>query len=140
MQLHIGAQRKTSSHLKELVGSAGGYAAMGQSTDIATLVSVLDTMDRENQLPKTILYNLNPSDNAAFACLTGAFSEDGVTGKIQFGPAWWYNDHYDGITDQLSALTNHGLLHHNIGMTTDSRSFLSQSRHEYFRRVFCQFI
>lgn len=140
LQLHIGAQRKTSTQLKNLVGGAGGYAAIGSSTDVAVLTEVLDTMDKNVGLPKIILYNLNPTDNAAFASLTGSFSEDGVAGKVQLGPAWWYNDHYLGITNQLSALASHGLLHHSIGMTTDSRSFMSMSRHEYFRRVLCQWV
>ncbi|WP_339710719.1 glucuronate isomerase [uncultured Kriegella sp.] len=140
LQLHIGAQRKTSSRLKNLVGGAGGYASIGSVTNISTLVEVLDTMDKNGQLPKIILYNLNPVDNAAFASLTGSFPEDGISGKIQFGPAWWYNDHYEGIINQLKALASHGLLHNSIGMTTDSRSFVSMSRHEYFRRVFCDLI
>lgn len=140
LQLHIGAQRKTSTRLKNLVGGAGGYAAIGASFDIATLTEILDTMECNGQLPRIILYNLNPADNAAFASLTGSFTEDGVSGKIQFGPTWWYNDHYEGIVNQLKALANHGVLHNSIGMTTDSRSFLSLSRHEYFRRVFCEMI
>lgn len=140
LQLHIGAQRKTSSRLRQLVGGAGGYAAIGSATNIAALAKVLDAMDKDGELPKIILYNLNPVDNAAFASLTGSFSEDGVAGKIQFGPAWWYNDHYEGIINQLKALASHGLLHNSIGMTTDSRSFLSMSRHEYFRRVLCALI
>ncbi|MBC7000327.1 glucuronate isomerase [Cytophaga sp. FL35] len=140
LQLHIGAQRKTSSQLKKLVGGAGGYASIGSPTNISTLVQALDVMDKNGDLPKIILYNLNPVDNAAFASIMGSFSEDGITGKIQFGPAWWYNDHYEGIINQLKALASHGLLHNSIGMTTDSRSFLSMSRHEYFRRVFCGFM
>lgn len=140
LQLHIGAQRKTSSRLKKLVGGAGGFAAIGSTTNIANLVELLDTMDKNEELPKIILYNLNPNDNAAFASLTGSFSKDGLAGMIQFGPAWWYNDHYEGIVNQLKALASHGLLHNSIGMTTDSRSFLSMSRHEYFRRVFCESI
>lgn len=139
LQLHIGAQRKTSSKLKVQAGPSGGFAAIGSSTNIAILAEILDTMDNDG-MPRIILYNLNPIDNAAFASLTGSFSETGVAGKIQFGPAWWYNDHYEGITNQLTALANHGLLFHSIGMTTDSRSFLSMSRHEYFRRVFCQWL
>ncbi|BFP42660.1 glucuronate isomerase [Flavobacteriaceae bacterium GF1] len=140
LQLHIGAQRKTSSRLRQLLGNTGGFAAIGAPSNVATLVAILDTMDKNGQLPKTILYNLNPADNVAFASLTGSFSEDGIVAKIQFGPAWWYNDHYEGIINQLKALASYGLLHNSIGMTTDSRSFLSMSRHEYFRRVFCQFI
>lgn len=140
LQLHIGAQRQTSTRLKNTPGIWGGFAAIGQVTDIATLVSVLDTMDQAAALPRIVLYNLNPADNAAFASLAGSFSEDGVAGKIQLGSAWWYNDHYDGIASQLSAFANHGLLHHAIGMTTDSRSFLSMLRHEYFRRVLCEWL
>ena len=139
-QLHIGAQRSTSTRLKNRVGGAGGYATIGSATDITTLVSLLDTLDLAGQLPRLILYNLNPVDNAALATLTGSFSEDGVAAKIQFGPAWWYNDHYAGITRQLTDLASHSLLPHSIGMTTDSRSFLSMSRHEYFRRIFCQWV
>lgn len=140
LQLHIGAQRQTSTRLKKLVGGAGGFAAMGTNTDIATLVKYLDTLEIQGNLPNVILYNLNAIDNAAFATLTGSFSEDSTIGKIQFGPAWWYNDHYEGIMSQLKALTAHGLLSRSIGMTTDSRSFYSLSRHEYFRRILCQFI
>src|SRR5690606_33430824 len=88
-------------------------------------------------LPETILYNLNPADNAIMASLTGSFSEDGVVGKVQFGPAWWYNDHYEGIRNHLTEISANSLLGTFIGMTTDSRSILSLSRHEYFRRILC---
>jgi glucuronate isomerase len=140
LQLHIGAQRQTSTRLKKKVGGAGGYAAMGSTTDISALVSYLDALESQGSLPKIILYNLNPNDNTAFATLMGSFSEDNTVGKIQFGPAWWYNDHYEGIMSQLKALSAYGLLARSIGMTTDSRSFFSLSRHEYFRRILCQFI
>lgn len=140
MQLHIGAQRYTSSRLRKLGGSAGGYAGIGKSCDIEALCNLLDAMEQREQLPRTILYTLNPSDNAAFATLTGSFAEDGVAGKIQFGPAWWYNDHYEGIRQQLVTLSSYGLLSRFIGMTTDSRSLLSFSRHEYFRRVLCNLL
>lgn len=140
LQLHIGAQRSTSNRLKTLVGGAGGYAAIGTTTDIGSLVNLLNEIEKNGQLPNVILYNLNPIDNAAFATLTGSFSEDGISGKIQFGPAWWYNDHYEGILNQLKTQASHGLLGRSIGMTTDSRSFLSLSRHEYFRRILCRFL
>ncbi len=140
MQLHVGAQRKTSSRLRELAGSAGGYAAMGNGANIKSLCLLLDNLEKNSALPETILYNLNPIDNAAFATLTGSFAEDGIVGKIQFGPAWWYNDHFTGIRDQLLAVSNYGLLSRFIGMTTDSRSILSFSRHEYFRRILCNLI
>ncbi|HBL76364.1 MAG: uronate isomerase [Bacteroidetes bacterium GWF2_42_66] len=140
MQLHIGAQRYTSSRLRKIAGPAGGYATIGQSCDIRSLCFFLDVLEQKGQLPRTILYTLNPTDNAAFATLTGSFSEDGLAGKVQFGPAWWYNDHYDGMRQQLIALSSYGLLNHFIGMTTDSRSILSFSRHEYFRRLLCNLI
>lgn len=140
LQLHIGAQRYTSSRLRRLVGPAGGYATIGAACDITSLCQFLDTMEMEGGLPRTILYTLNPADYAAFATLTGSYAEDGVNGKIQFGPAWWYNDHYEGIKQQLLTLSSYGLLSQFIGMTTDSRSLLSFSRHEYFRRVLCNII
>jgi len=140
MQLHIGAQRQTSSRLRRLAGPAGGYATIGTSCDIAGLCRFLDSLEQEGCLPRTVLFPLNPADNAALATLTGSFAEDGVRGKIQFGPAWWYNDHALGIRSQLDALASYGLLSAFIGMTTDSRSLLSMTRHEYFRRVLCDWL
>ncbi len=140
MQLHVGAQRYTSSRLRSLVGPAGGYAAVGKACDIASLCSFLDALEKENNLPRTVLYTLNPADNEAFASLTGSFAQDGIPGKIQFGPAWWYNDHLEGMRKQLTSLASYGLLPRFIGMTTDSRSILSLSRHEYFRRIFCNLL
>jgi glucuronate isomerase len=140
LQLHIGAQRHTSSRLRQLVGPAGGFASMGKACDIASLCRFLDDLEREGVLPQVILYTLNPADNAALASLTGSFTEDGVQGKIQFGPAWWYNDHFAGIRKQLLDLSSNGLLSTFIGMTTDSRSILSLSRHEYFRRILCDLL
>ena len=140
MQLHIGPQRFTSSRLRKIAGTAGGYATIGQSSNIEGLCHFLDALEQEEKLPRTIIYTLNPSDNEAFATITGSFTEDGLAGKVQFGPAWWYNDHYDGMRQQLIALSSYGLLGHFIGMTTDSRSILSFSRHEYFRRLLCNLI
>lgn len=140
MQLHLGAVRQTSTRLRELAGPAGGYAAIGWPTDTRDLCAFLDDLERKTRLPRTILYNLNPADNAALATLTGSFAEDGVRGKIQFGPAWWYNDHALGIRNHLETLASYGLLAAFIGMTTDSRSLLSMTRHEYFRRVLCDFL
>ena len=137
LQLHIGAQRRTSTRLKRITGGAGGFASIGNSCDIDSLCRFLDSLEQAGQLPKTILYTLNPSDYEAFASLTGSFAEDGVAGKIQLGPAWWYNDHYEGIQHHLKVLANYGMLSRFVGMTTDSRSPLSFSRHEYFRRVLC---
>ncbi|MBC7845640.1 MAG: glucuronate isomerase [Flavobacterium sp.] len=140
MQLHIGAQRHTSSKLRNLAGSSGGFAGIGQAANIASICFFLDTLDIDNSLPSIILYTLNPSDNQAFATLTGSFSEDGKSGKIQFGPAWWYNDHFDGIKSNLLSVANYSLLSQFIGMTTDSRSILSFSRHDYFRRILCNIV
>jgi glucuronate isomerase len=140
MELHIGAYRYTSSRLRELAGPAGGYATIGNSCDIISLCNYLNTLEKEDKLPGVILFTLNPTDNEAFATLTGSFAQDGIPGKIQFGPAWWYNDHYYGIQQQLIALSQHSLLSRFIGMTTDSRSILSFSRHEYFRRILCNMI
>lgn len=140
MQLHIGANRYTSTRLRQAVGPAGGYASIGNSVDAHSLSTFLDGLEMEGCLPKTILYTLNPADNAVFATLTGSFTEDDVKGKVQFGPAWWLNDHHEGITQQLITLSNYGLLSASIGMTTDSRSVLSFSRHDYFRRILCNLI
>jgi len=137
MQLHLGAQRQTSSRLRRLAGPAGGYAGVGRACDVASLCAFLDELEDRGRLPRTVLYTLNPADNSVLATLTGSYAEDGVAGKIQFGPAWWYNDHAFGIRQHLEALANYGLLQTFIGMTTDSRSLLSLVRHEYFRRLLC---
>jgi glucuronate isomerase len=140
LQLHIGAQRYTSTRLRGLAGSSGGFAGIATATDVASICRFLDTLEQQQALPRVIFYNLNPAENAVFASLTGSFAQDGVAGKVQFGPAWWYNDHLEGIRDQLATLASHGLLSHFIGMTTDSRSLLSFSRHEYFRRILCNLV
>lgn len=140
LQLHLGAQRQTSTRLRTLAGPAGGYAAIGRACDIPSLCRFLDDLEQRSFLPRTILYPLNPADFAPLASLTGSFAEDGVAGKIQLGPAWWYNDHQLGIRQHLDALAHYGLLWTFIGMTTDSRSILSMTRHEYFRRVLCDWI
>ena len=137
MQLHLGAQRRTSSRLRRLVGPAGGFAASGKACDVDALCRFLDDIEFGGLLPRTILYTLNPADNAVLATLTGSFAQDNLAGKVQFGPAWWYNDHALGIRQHLETLANYGLLSTFIGMTTDSRSLLSMARHEYFRRVLC---
>lgn len=139
MQLHIGAQRHTSTRLRSVVGPAGGYASPGSCLNIRALCDFLDALDSESLLPRTILYNLNPADNAALANLTGSFSESG-TQKVKFGPAWWFCDHMCGIEANLETLAAHSLLSQAVGMTTDSRSVLSFSRHEYFRRILCNWL
>jgi glucuronate isomerase len=140
MQLHIGAYRFTNTKLRSKLGAAGGYACIGNTVDVASLCQFLDGLDVENYLPKTILYNLNPTENATFASLTGSYSEDNVQAKVQFGPAWWYNDQHEGIMQQLLALSSYGLLSTTIGFTTDSRSILSFTRHNYYRRILCNLI
>ena len=140
MQLHLGAQRQTSSRLRRIAGTAGGYATIGRPTDIARLCRLLDDLENAGSLPRTVLYTLNPTDSAAFATITGSFAEEGVAGKVQFGPAWWFNDHELGIRLHVETLAHHGLLWTWVGMTTDSRSLLSMSRHDYFRRVLCGYL
>jgi len=140
MQLHIGAQRSTSQRLRDVSGGSGGYACIGRSSDVALVCGLLDRLERQGSLPRTVLFTLNPSDTEMFASLAGSFTEDGVPGKVQFGPAWWLNDHRDGIERQLRALGNLGLLSRHIGMTTDSRSLLSYPRHEYYRRILCNLL
>ena len=141
MQLHIGAQRKTSARLRKIAGAAGGYAAMGSRFDNEALIRLLDDVEQEEYgLPKTILFTLNPKDNAAIANLSGSFSKDGVEAIVSQGPAWWWCDHYQGMRDMLSHLCAYGVLSTFIGMTTDSRSLLSFVRHDYFRRTLCRMI
>ena len=138
MQLHIGAQRYTSSVLRQRLGAAGGFAAIGSCVDIDSVAKMLDTIDKtKERLPKTVLFTLNPADNATFSCLSGSFSRDGKSGLITQGPAWWWCDHKKGITDMLNDTASFSLLYNFLGMTTDSRSFLSFVRHDYFRRILC---
>ena len=139
--LHIGAQRKTSSRLRAVAGPAGGFAAIGHTCNTEALAFMLDDMEAAPAgLPRTILFTLNPADHAAFSVLAGSFPGDGVRGKVQLGPAWWYCDHIYGMRDGFENSAAFGVLSQFIGMTTDSRSFLSFVRHEYFRRVFCAWL
>lgn len=141
MQLHIGAQRSTSARLRALAGAAGGYAAIGNSPDVRSLTCFLDRLEQgEYGLPKTVLFPLNPADNALISVLSGSFSKDGVAGLITQGPAWWWCDHKRGMIDMLENTAVFSVLSNFIGMTTDSRSFLSFIRHDYFRRVLCDWI
>jgi glucuronate isomerase len=140
LQLHLGAARWTSSRLRRLSGPAGGYACIGSSLRVEPLCRLLDHLERRDALPRTIVYPLNPTDFEMLASLTGSFAEDGVPGKVQLGPAWWYNDHLDGILRQLKAVGAYGLLGRFVGMTTDSRSLLSTIRHDYFRRILCNLL
>ncbi len=133
-QLHLGAYRNASSRRLAEAGENTGYDSMGDAPQIASLGAYLDRLDAENALPKVILYNVNPADNYAFATMAGNFP------KMQFGGAWWFMDQKEGMEWQLNALSNAGLLSRFVGMLTDSRSFMSYPRHEYFRRVLCNMI
>lgn len=141
LQLHIGAQRYTSTRLRMLAGGAGGFAGIGNSVDIKSLTQMLDDIEKcENGLPKIVLFTLNPADNAMFSVLSGSYSKDGVKGLITQGPAWWWCDHKAGITDALENMAAFGTLSNFVGMTTDSRSFLSFVRHKYFRIILCNWL
>ena len=141
LQLHLGAQRYTSTRLRAAAGAAGGFAAIGNSIDICSLTDLLDTLDMsEYGLPVTVLFPLNPADNALVSVLSGSYSKDGVRGLVTQGPAWWWCDHKHGITDMLENTAAFSVLSNFPGMTTDSRSFLSFVRHDYFRRILCDWI
>ena len=141
MQLHIGAERFTSTRLREIAGPAGGFAGIGNCVHVKSLTKLLDAIDLTSYgLPKTVLFTLNPADNAVFSVLSGSYAKDGVSGLVTQGPAWWWCDHQKGITDMLENTTVFSVLSNFIGMTTDSRSFLSFVRHDYFRRILCDWI
>ncbi len=137
MQFHLGAIRNNNSRLLHLVGADVGCDSIGDYEQATALSAFLNRLDRKNQLTKTILYNLNPRDNEVFATMAGNFNDGSLSGKIQWGSAWWFLDQKDGMEKQIDALSNMGLLSQFVGMLTDSRSFLSFPRHEYFRRILC---
>ncbi|MFJ5758795.1 glucuronate isomerase [Neobacillus sp. NPDC093182] len=140
MQLHMGALRNNNTKMKELIGPDTGFDSVGESNFAEGVSRFLDTLEQQNALPRTVLFNLNSKDNPVLAGMMGNFYEEGVPGKIQFGSGWWFNDHIDGMERQMKDLANVGLLSHFIGMLTDSRSFLSYARHEYFRRILCNLL
>jgi glucuronate isomerase len=140
MQFHINALRNNNTRMLKILGPDTGYDSMNDNEIAKPLVRLLDLLDKENALPKTILYSLNPKDNNVIAAMIGSFQGGGVPGKIQFGTAWWFNDTKDGMLDQMKSLANMGVFSRFIGMLTDSRSFLSYTRHEYFRRIVCNLI
>jgi glucuronate isomerase len=139
-QFHLGALRNNRSRILAEVGPDAGCDSIGDFEMARPLARFLDALDAKNALPKTILYNLNPRDNELFATMVGNFHDGGVPGKMQYGPAWWFLDQREGNEAQIRALANLGLLSRFVGMVTDSRSFLSYSRHDYFRRVLCNFL
>lgn len=139
-QLHLGALRSVNSRMLHELGPDTGFDCMGDWPQAQSLSAYLDLLDRENALPKMVLYNVNPADNYTLATAAGCFQDGAAAGKIQFGSAWWFLDQKRGIEAQLNALSNVGLLSRFVGMVTDSRSFMSFPRHEYFRRVLCNLL
>lgn len=136
-QFHLGALRDTNTRMRRRLGADSGLDSVGDFEHARPLARFLDRLDETDQLAKTVLYNLNPRDNELFATMIGNFQDGRVPGKMQYGSAWWFLDQKDGMEAQMRALSNMGLFARFIGMVTDSRSFLSYSRHEYFRRLVC---
>jgi glucuronate isomerase len=136
-QYHLGALRNNNTRAFKSLGADTGWDSIGDFSQARALSRFLNKLDSENKLARTIIYNLNPADNEIIATMAGNFNDGSVAGKIQFGSAWWFLDQKDGMTKQLNTLSNMGLLSRMVGMLTDSRSFLSYPRHEYFRRLIC---
>jgi len=136
-QYHLGALRNNNSRMLQQLGADTGWDSIGDFSQGRALAKFLNRLDKEDKLTKTILYNLNPADNELMATMAGNFNDGSIAGKIQFGAAWWFLDQKDGMVKQMNALSNMGLLSRFVGMLTDSRSFLSYPRHEYFRRILC---
>ena len=136
-QFHLGALRNNNERMLKRVGPDTGWDSIGDFSQAKSLAKFLSKLDAENKLAKTILYNLNPADTEIFATMSGNFNDGSIVGKIQYGSAWWFLDQKDGMVKQINAISNMGLLSKFVGMLTDSRSFLSFPRHEYFRRILC---
>ena len=136
-QFHLGALRNNNQRMLKQLGPDTGWDSIGDFSQAAALASFLNKLDSDNKLTKTIIYNLNPADNELMATMIGNYNDGSVAGKIQFGSAWWFLDQKDGMIKQINAISNMGLLSRFVGMLTDSRSFLSFPRHEYFRRILC---
>jgi len=139
-QLHLGALRNNNSRLLRQLGADAGVDSIGDFPQARSLSRYLDTLNAENQLPKMVLYNLNPADNYVFATMCGNFQDGNIAGKLQFGSGWWFLDQKEAMEWQINALSQIGLLSRFVGMLTDSRSFLSYVRHEYFRRILCNLV
>ena len=140
MLLHLGALRETSARLRAAAGAAGGFAGMRAPVDPAAVSAFLNALEKAGFLPRTVLMSLNPEAHAQLAVLAGSFNGEGLPGKVQLGPAWWWCDHEEGIRDVLEKNAAYGVLSTFIGMTTDSRSLLSFVRHDYFRRILCKWV
>jgi glucuronate isomerase len=139
-QFHLGALRDNNTRLRRSLGADSGLDSIGDFSQARSLARFLDRLDSTDQLAKTVLYNLNPADNEVFATMAGNFQDGSVPGKIQYGPAWWFLDQLDGMEAQIRALSSMGLFSRFVGMVTDSRSFLSYPRHDYFRRLVCNLL
>ena len=139
-QLHIGALRNNNSKMFEKLGPDTGFDSVNDFQIAEGLSKILDALDKKDMLPKTILYTLNPKDNYVLGTMLGNFQGGGIPGKIQFGSGWWFNDQRDGMEGQMRALSNLGMIARFVGMLTDSRSFVSYPRHEYFRRILCNLL
>ena len=139
-QLHLGARRGVNTSMLQALGRDTGYDSIGDWPQVEALGAYLDRLNQEHALPQVIVYNVNPTDNYAFATMMGNFQDGSSPGRMQFGSGWWFLDQKDGIEWQLNALSNAGLLSRFVGMLTDSRSFMSYPRHEYFRRVLCNLL
>ena len=139
-QFHLGALRNNNSRLYNLLGPDKGFDSIGDLEIAKPLSKFLNKLDSEDKLAKTVLYNLNPRDNDMMAAMIGNFQDGTIPGKLQYGSSWWFLDQKDGIENQMKSLSNLGLLSRFVGMLTDSRSFLSYPRHEYFRRILCNLI
>ncbi|MCI8725908.1 MAG: glucuronate isomerase [Hungatella sp.] len=140
MQLHYGCKRDNNAYKFQQLGPDTGFDCINDYTPCAQLADFLNALSSTDEIPKTIIYSLNPNDNASIGTIIGCFQGPGVAGRIQQGSAWWFNDHKTGMTDQMTSLANLGCLGNFIGMLTDSRSFLSYTRHDYFRRIMCELI
>lgn len=140
MQIHVGAIRNNNTKMYKLLGPDTGYDSIAETNLAENLARLMDTLEMTNELPRTILYSLNPKDNYVLATLMGCFQGSGIGSKIQLGSGWWFNDQKDGMEEQLKALGNLGVLGCFVGMLTDSRSFVSYTRHDYFRRILCNLI
>jgi glucuronate isomerase len=139
-QFHLGAMRNNNTRMMRTLGPDTGFDSIGDLPQASGIARFLDRLDSTDQLAKTILYNLNPADNDLLATVIGNFQDGSIPGKMQFGSAWWFLDQKDGMEKQINSLSNMGLLSRFVGMLTDSRSFLSYSRHEYFRRILCNLL
>ncbi|MEQ9310267.1 MAG: glucuronate isomerase [Balneolaceae bacterium] len=140
MQYHIGPIRNNNSRMKAKLGMNAGFDSIGDVSMAKSLAKMLNRLDAENMLPKTILYNINPRDNELFSSMAGNFPSESIPGKVQHGPSWWFLDQKNGIEQHIESISNIGILYEFVGMTTDSRSFLSFQRHDYFRRILCNIL